>query len=476
MSTFTLAVDPIRSWDVLLSPDIDYRVRTRDDKRVVLEGVAGDLPATIEYSGSNFGADGAGLRAGTAVVDTYRLTVGGQVVLSLTNTSVTGAPLAAWVQGDGSAFLPVALAGADVFSLSNSSERRNGFGGNDLMHGLGGSDTLLGGDGKDTLWGGEGNDRLEGEGGDDLVVGGQGDDYALGGAGTDTFLTGALRKQVRVDAGGWSANLSGSEGRDQVYDFERLAFADGVLHLDPAGAAGQVWRLYGAAFGRGAETTGLTGWVAALDSGAVTLAGAAGGFVGSAEFAQRYGQLDDAGFVTRLYANVLGRAPDAAGLQAWTAQLAGGASRAEVLLGFSESTEYKAATGASTARLWTVDPEAMDVLRAYTTVLDRAPDAGGLAFWTAARDGGLAKAEMMVAFIASAEFQVRFGALSNGDFVARMYLVALDRPAETAGHAAWTSALDSGAIGRRDVVLGFAYSDEMTQKLLPLVGDGIAFA
>jgi len=29
---------------------------------------------------------------------------------------------------------------------------------------------------------------------------------------------------------------------------------------------------------------------------------------------------------------------------------------------------------------------------------------------------------------------------------------------------------------RRDVVQGFAYSDEMTVKLLPLVGDGIAFA
>ena len=148
-----------------------------------------------------------------------------------------------------------------------------------------------------------------------------------------------------------------------------------------------------------------------------------------------------------------------------------------MLLGFSKSAEYRAADRpASTGRLWTVDLEAMDVLRAYMTILDRKPDAGGLASWTAARNGGLANGEMVDAFIGSAEFQARFGALSNEDFVARMYLVALDRPADAAGHASWTSMLDSGAIGRRDVVLGFAYSDEMTQKLLPLVTDGIAFA
>lgn len=31
-------------------------------------------------------------------------------------------------------------------------------------------------------------------------------------------------------------------------------------------------------------------------------------------------------------------------------------------------------------------------------------------------------------------------------------------------------------MGRRDVVQGFAYSDEMTQKLLPLVSEGVVFA
>ena len=60
-----------------------------------MEGMAADLAATIEYSGSNFGVNGAGLRAGTATVGTYRMTIGGQVVLEITDTSVTGAPLSA---------------------------------------------------------------------------------------------------------------------------------------------------------------------------------------------------------------------------------------------------------------------------------------------------------------------------------------------------------------------------------------------
>ena len=477
MSSLVLAADPILPWGTLLSPTNQFRLRAQSDSHIILEGAVSGLPATIEYFGSGFGADGGGLRAGTATLNGYRYTAGGQVVVSLDNAAVTGAPLVAWLRGDGATFEAAAFAGNDLLVLSNSPERQTGYGGNDVIYGRGGDDTLLGAGGNDTLHGGDGNDRLEGDTGDDLIVGGRGVDYAHGGAGTDTFSTGTLKRQSQVTPGATSVAVSSPAGADTLVAVERIAFVDGTLHLDPTGTAGQVWRLYGAAFGRGAETTGLSNWVAMLDAGALSLAGAANGFTGSAEFAQRYGQLDDAGFVTRLYANVLGRGPDAAGMDGWMARLAGGASRGEVLVGFSESAEYRAAVNPGiTNRLWTVDPEAMDVLRAYMTVLDRRPDAGGLVNWTAAREGGQTTAELADAFIRSQEFQSRFGALSNADFVTQMYRTALDRPADAAGLADWTSRLDSGAMGRRDVVLGFAYSDEMTQKLLPLVGDGVAFA
>ena len=45
-------------------------------------------------------------------------------------------------------------------------------------------------------------------------------------------------------------------------------------------------------------------------------------------------------FVTSLYNQLLGRAPDAAGLAGWTAALAGGASTASVIAGFTGSQEY----------------------------------------------------------------------------------------------------------------------------------------
>ena len=475
MSNFVLAADPVRPWNTLLSGSNQFSLGGADDRGLVLNGSVSGLPATIELHGSNFGARGANLLNGAAQVNVVQYTVNGQMVMRVDNALITGPQLAAWLRGDGKAFEQAVFVGNDFIALSNAAELQNGYGGNDAMHGWGGNDTLQGGAGNDTLHGGEGNDDLQGGDGGDLMVGGWGNDTASGGAGTDTFLTGALRKQISVGGVIGSLSLWGPEGRDLVGS-ERIACADGLLHYDQTGAAAQVWRLYGAAFGRDAETTGLSDWVAALDAGATTLTAAANGFLGSAEFGQRYGQLDDTGFVTRLYANVLGRAPDAAGLDAWAAQLARGASRAEVLLGFSESAEHKAATNAATNELWTVDPEAMDVLRAYATILDRLPDGGGLANWIAARNGGLANADMVDGFIRSPEFQSRFGALSNEDFVARMYLAALDRPAEASGLAAWTSALDTGALSRRDVVQGFAYSEEMTQKLLPLVGDGIAFA
>jgi hypothetical protein len=74
------------------------------------------------------------------------------------------------------------------------------------------------------------------------------------------------------------------------------------------------------------------------------------------------------------------------------------------------------------------------------------------------------------------EFGVRFGGLSNRDFVEQLYRTALDRPADADGLAAWTRVLDAGIDGRAGVVLGFAGSAEMTAKLTPLVADGILIA
>jgi hypothetical protein len=99
-----------------------------------------------------------------------------------------------------------------------------------------------------------------------------------------------------------------------------------------------------------------------------------------------------------------------------------------------------------------------------------------LANWTAAHEAGLGQPELIGRFVASAEFQGRFGGLSNRDFVEQLYRTALDREADADGLAAWAHALDAGADSRAGVAFGFAASAEMTAKLTPLVGDGFLLA
>lgn len=85
-------------------------------------------------------------------------------------------------------------------------------------------------------------------------------------------------------------------------------------------------------------------------------------FVSSAEFRTRYGRLTDAEFVDRIYRNVLGRAPDPGGLAFWTGRLDAGTSRGDVLIGFSESGEHRTRRAAL-----------VDVTLLTTGMLRRAP-------------------------------------------------------------------------------------------------------
>jgi hypothetical protein len=82
-----------------------------------------------------------------------------------------------------------------------------------------------------------------------------------------------------------------------------------------------------------------------VSSGAASLPQVSQQFAASAEFAARYGSVGDAGFVDLVYANVLGRVADPAGRSFWIGRLAAGIARGSVMLGFSDSAEFKLATG-----------------------------------------------------------------------------------------------------------------------------------
>ena len=71
----------------------------------------------------------------------------------------------------------------------------------------------------------------------------------------------------------------------------------------------------------------------------MTLPQMADAFVHSAEFTNKYGALSNAQFINQLYLNVLDRTPDAPGL-AWNLNLLNTTlTRADMLNGFSESAE-----------------------------------------------------------------------------------------------------------------------------------------
>lgn len=115
---------------------------------------------------------------------------------------------------------------------------------------------------------------------------------------------------------------------------------------DTAHWTGAVYRLYEATLDRAPDAVGLRDWSDLLADNARSLTEVAAGFVASREFQNVYGSLDNAQFVNLLYRNVLGRDADAGGLAGWTAALEGGQSRAQVVLGFSQSLEFVNGTAA----------------------------------------------------------------------------------------------------------------------------------
>ena len=196
----------------------------------------------------------------------------------------------------------------------------------------------------DTLIGGAGNDTLNGLGGNDILSGGGGDDILDGDTGVDTaFYSGAKANFTitRTAAGYTIKDNTVGGGTDTLTNVERLQFSDKMVALDIDGNAGQVYRTYQAAFDRKPDSGGLGDWIFAMDNNGLSLRDVASGFIASAEFKALYGaNPTTTELVTRLYNNVLHRAPEQAGFDYWANQInARYQTVNQVLTGFSESPE-----------------------------------------------------------------------------------------------------------------------------------------
>jgi hypothetical protein len=132
-------------------------------------------------------------------------------------------------------------------------------------------------------------------------------------------------------------------------------------------------------------------------------------------------------FVDAVYRDFLGRAPDAGGRAYWVGRLAGGLPRGEFTKAIARSNEWLGRT----------------VGGLYDLALGRAPDGAGLAHWTARLAAGTPVADLAATLLGSDEAYALGGSTPEG-YVDRLYRRVLDRAPDASGLAAWSGALRAG--------------------------------
>jgi hypothetical protein len=134
-------------------------------------------------------------------------------------------------------------------------------------------------------------------------------------------------------------------------------------------------------------------------------------------------------FVCWVYEDLLYRAPESAGLTYWNYLLLSGLSRGAFAAAILASTEYR-----------------RDLVNDYyETFLGRAGDSGGLAYWVAQLNARASDQSVLAAILGSGQFYANSGSTPVG-FVTALYTKLLGRAPDSGGLAFWTNQLSSGAI------------------------------
>jgi V8-like Glu-specific endopeptidase len=269
-------------------------------------------------------------------------------------------------------------------------------------------------------------------------------------------VTGTHTQYVIADNNGdlYYQDLATPGGAQTVPGVDEIVFSDGVGRFDPTGNAEEIARLYGVAFGRSADLSGLNYWTAAIDSCSLQLDNVSMAFVNSAEFQDRYGSLSNQNFVEQLYQNALGRTGDASGVAYWTGELNAGMSKGTVLVDFSDSFEYRQDSQATIG-----DKDMSEVYRLYQAAFDTTPDEGGWEYWTGVLDAGASPLQVAQSMAASAQFSLMFEGLSAAGKVNLLYENTFHQAGDAAGVNYWTGQLNAG-VSMGQVLLGFSDSLE----------------
>ncbi|MDE7366120.1 MAG: DUF4214 domain-containing protein [Lachnospiraceae bacterium] len=241
---------------------------------------------------------------------------------------------------------------------------------------------------------------------------------------------------------------------------------------------GFVARLYNVCLSRTPDAEGINYWVNILTTNQKSGSEVAANFIFSEEFKNK--NLCDSCYIDSLYRCFMGREADSAGKSYWLGQLSNGVTRGEVFNGFSRSQEFgnicssygvNRGTGdwSKTLCVLTGNCSACGaanqtvndfVTRLYDICLNRAPDAGGLAYWASQAKNGKSGAEIAYGFVFSTEF--KNNNLCNEHFVECMYRAFFGREYDAGGKAYWLAKLNSGAT-KGEIYSGFVSSKEFQQ-------------
>lgn len=149
-------------------------------------------------------------------------------------------------------------------------------------------------------------------------------------------------------------------------------------------------------------------------------------------------------FLRQLYRDLLGRAPDEAGLAFSLDNLRSGRkTRDQVAADFLTSREFFG----------------IEVDKFYLRFLDRQADPAGRQFFINKLVSGASEADVIVLIATSQEYLSRFGR-TNESFVRQLYVDILERQGEPAGVSAHVQALNLGIFTKEQIVGNFLASDE----------------
>jgi serralysin len=121
-----------------------------------------------------------------------------------------------------------------------------------------------------------------------------------------------------------------------------------------------------------------------------------------------------------------------------------------------------------------INGNAGQAYRLYQAAFDRTPDAPGLGYQMHQLDLGFSLAQVANAFIASPEFQTKYGNVSNEQFVTLLYNNVLDRAPDQGGLAYHLNDLAHG-VTRAQILCNFSESPENQANVIGSIQDGMFY-